>query len=108
MGGLDSSVRLFGGSNKCLSDVVLAVVKLILRYLKVLAFRAVELAFSGDLQTTACCVESLSAWCRQSTAETSTFKLIMEFTRRQFIGKTAAAVIVAGTMAHGKVFGAND
>lgn len=32
----------------------------------------------------------------------------MEFTRRQFIGKTAAAVIVAGTMAHGKVFGANN
>jgi len=32
----------------------------------------------------------------------------MKFTRRQFIGKTTAAVIVAGTMAHGKVFGANN
>lgn len=32
----------------------------------------------------------------------------MEMTRRQFIGKTATAVIVAGTMAHGKVFGANN
>lgn len=32
----------------------------------------------------------------------------MEFTRRQFIGKTTAAVIVAGTMATGKVFGANN
>lgn len=32
----------------------------------------------------------------------------MELTRRQFIGKTTAAVIVAGTMAQGKVFGAND
>ena len=32
----------------------------------------------------------------------------MEFTRRQFIGKTTAAVIVAGTMAHGRVFGANN
>src|SRR4051812_16610703 len=29
-------------------------------------------------------------------------------TRRQFLGKTTAAVIVAGTMAHGKVFGANS
>src|SRR6266567_4652286 len=32
----------------------------------------------------------------------------MELTRRQFIGKTATAVIVAGTMAAGKVFGANN
>ena len=32
----------------------------------------------------------------------------MEMTRRQFLGKTATAVIVAGTMASGKVFGAND
>ena len=32
----------------------------------------------------------------------------MEVTRRQFLGKSATAVIVAGTMAHGKVFGAND
>lgn len=32
----------------------------------------------------------------------------MELTRRKFLGKTAAAVIVAGTMAHGKVFGANN
>ena len=32
----------------------------------------------------------------------------MELTRRQFLGKTATAVIVAGTMASGKVFGAND
>src|SRR5262245_55043489 len=32
----------------------------------------------------------------------------MEFTRRQFLGKTATAVIVAGTMATGKVFGANN
>jgi len=31
-----------------------------------------------------------------------------QFTRRQFLGKTATAVIVAGTMAQGKVFGAND
>src|SRR4051794_38658216 len=29
-------------------------------------------------------------------------------TRRQFLGKTATAVIVAGTMAQGKVFGANN
>ena len=32
----------------------------------------------------------------------------MELTRRQFIGKTAAAVIVGGMMAKGKVFGANS
>ena len=32
----------------------------------------------------------------------------MQLTRRQFIGKTTTAVIVAGTMAAGKVFGAND
>jgi predicted dehydrogenase len=32
----------------------------------------------------------------------------MELTRRQFIGKTTAAVIVGGMMAHGKVFGANS
>lgn len=32
----------------------------------------------------------------------------MALTRRQFIGKTTAAVIVAGTMASGKVFGANN
>ncbi len=32
----------------------------------------------------------------------------MELTRRKFISKTATAVVVAGTMAHGKVFGANN
>jgi predicted dehydrogenase len=32
----------------------------------------------------------------------------MELTRRKFLSKTAAAVIVAGTMAKGKVFGANN
>ncbi len=32
----------------------------------------------------------------------------MKLTRRQFIGKTTAAVIVAGTMSAGKVFGANN
>ena len=32
----------------------------------------------------------------------------MEFTRRQFLGTSAAAVVVAGTMAKGRVFGAND
>jgi predicted dehydrogenase len=32
----------------------------------------------------------------------------MQLTRRQFLGKTATAVIVAGTMAQGKVFGANN
>jgi predicted dehydrogenase len=32
----------------------------------------------------------------------------MELNRRQFIGKTATAVVVAGTMARGKVFGANS
>ncbi len=32
----------------------------------------------------------------------------MQFTRRQFLGKTAAAVLVAGTMARGRVFGANN
>jgi predicted dehydrogenase len=32
----------------------------------------------------------------------------MKLTRRQFLGKTTAAVIVAGTMARGKVFGANN
>ncbi len=32
----------------------------------------------------------------------------MQYTRRQFLSKTSAAVIVAGTMAAGKVFGAND
>src|SRR5215203_1237129 len=32
----------------------------------------------------------------------------MELTRRKFIGKTATAVVVAGTMARGKVFGANN
>ncbi|MCC6820402.1 MAG: Gfo/Idh/MocA family oxidoreductase [Verrucomicrobiota bacterium] len=32
----------------------------------------------------------------------------MELTRRQFIGKTTAAVIVGGMMATGKVFGANN
>src|SRR5947209_4980886 len=32
----------------------------------------------------------------------------MNLTRRQFLGKTTAAVIVAGTLARGKVFGANN
>lgn len=32
----------------------------------------------------------------------------MQLTRRQFISKTTTAVIVAGAMAQGKVFGAND
>jgi predicted dehydrogenase len=32
----------------------------------------------------------------------------MQLTRRQFLGKTTTAVIVAGTMAQGKVFGANS
>ena len=32
----------------------------------------------------------------------------MEFTRRQFLGASAAAVIAAGTVARGKVLGAND
>src|SRR6478672_10822610 len=32
----------------------------------------------------------------------------MQLTRRQFLGKTATAVLVAGTMASGKVFGANN
>jgi len=32
----------------------------------------------------------------------------MELTRRQFLSKTATAVIVAGMMAHGRVFGANN
>src|SRR5436309_9318784 len=32
----------------------------------------------------------------------------MELTRRQCLGKTTTAVIVAGTMATGKVFGANS
>jgi len=32
----------------------------------------------------------------------------MQLTRRQFLGKTATAVLVAGTFAKGKVFGAND
>ena len=32
----------------------------------------------------------------------------MEFTRRQFLGSSAAAVIAAGTMTKGTVFGAND
>jgi predicted dehydrogenase len=32
----------------------------------------------------------------------------MELNRRQFLGKTATAVLVAGTMAKGKVFGANN
>lgn len=32
----------------------------------------------------------------------------MQLTRRQFLGKTATAVLVAGTMARGRVFGAND
>ena len=32
----------------------------------------------------------------------------MQLTRRKFISKTTAAVIVAGTMARGKVFGANN
>ena len=32
----------------------------------------------------------------------------MELTRRQFLSKTATAVIVAGTMARGRVFGANN
>src|SRR6266568_4561041 len=32
----------------------------------------------------------------------------MHLTRRQFLGKTATAVLVAGTMATGKVFGANS
>src|SRR6266567_5978262 len=35
-------------------------------------------------------------------------EITMQLTRRQFIGKTTAAVIVAGTMAAGKVFGANN
>src|SRR5216684_4260015 len=34
--------------------------------------------------------------------------IFMELTRRQFLGKTATAVLVAGTMASGKVFGANN
>ncbi len=32
----------------------------------------------------------------------------MELSRRKFLGSTAAAVIVAGTMARGKVYGANE
>ena len=32
----------------------------------------------------------------------------MELNRRQFLSKTTTAVIVAGTMATGKVFGANS
>ena len=32
----------------------------------------------------------------------------MQMTRRRFLGNTAVAVIVGGTMAHGRVFGAND
>ncbi len=32
----------------------------------------------------------------------------MELSRRKFLGATAAAVIVAGTRAKGKVFGANE
>jgi len=32
----------------------------------------------------------------------------MEVSRRRFLGSSAAAVVVAGTMAKGKVFGAND
>ena len=32
----------------------------------------------------------------------------MEMSRRKFLGSSAAAVIVAGTMARGKVFGANS
>ena len=32
----------------------------------------------------------------------------MEVNRRKFLGTSAAAVIVAGTTARGKVFGAND
>src|SRR3954469_8382158 len=32
----------------------------------------------------------------------------MKLSRRQFLGKTATAVIVAGSMARGKVFGANN
>jgi predicted dehydrogenase len=32
----------------------------------------------------------------------------MQMTRRHFLGKTATAVIVAGTLAQGKVFGANN
>ncbi|HEO69774.1 MAG TPA: Gfo/Idh/MocA family oxidoreductase [Candidatus Hydrogenedentes bacterium] len=32
----------------------------------------------------------------------------MSVTRRQFLGRSAAAVLVAGTMTRGKVFGAND
>ena len=32
----------------------------------------------------------------------------MELNRRQFLGRTATAVLVAGTMARGKVFGANN
>src|SRR5258707_14477231 len=32
----------------------------------------------------------------------------MQLTRRTFLAKSATAVIVAGTMAHGKVFGANN
>ncbi|MBN2308636.1 MAG: Gfo/Idh/MocA family oxidoreductase [Candidatus Hydrogenedentes bacterium] len=32
----------------------------------------------------------------------------MEVSRRKFLGSSAAAVVVAGTMAKGKVFGAND
>src|SRR6188768_488232 len=32
----------------------------------------------------------------------------MQLSRRQFIHKTTSAVIVAGAMAHGKVFGANN
>ncbi|HNR34864.1 MAG TPA: twin-arginine translocation signal domain-containing protein, partial [Candidatus Hydrogenedentes bacterium] len=32
----------------------------------------------------------------------------MEFTRRQFLGATASAALVAGTMGRGTVFGANE
>jgi predicted dehydrogenase len=32
----------------------------------------------------------------------------MQYTRRQFLRKTSTAIIVAGAMAHGKVFGANN
>ena len=32
----------------------------------------------------------------------------MELTRRKFLSKTATAVVVAGAMAQGKVFGANN
>src|SRR6266700_8129603 len=40
--------------------------------------------------------------------ETMNLPSQIQLTRRQFLGKTATAVIVAGAMAQGKVFGANN